>query len=129
MPADRRKQIQELYEAANRASAGKVRPRCRTRAGQPYAVLRGEVQLLLSGEGSETATQALMKLPRPRRMRPRFGHLICEKSAASMYTDSGGLARILPFASDSAATFFHSGSSPNSFQFFTACSRLEWATM
>ena len=54
--------------------------------------------------------------------RPRYFNL--EKSAGSMKTDSGGLARILPFFSDSAATFCHSGSARNAAQFFVAASRL-----
>jgi hypothetical protein len=41
-----------------------------------------------------------------------------------MKTDSGGFARILPFFSESAATFRHSGSAWNSAQFFLAASRL-----
>ena len=40
------------------------------------------------------------------------------------YIDSGGLARILPPASDSVWTFCHSGSARNSAQFFLAASRL-----
>ncbi len=56
-------------------------------------------------------------------------HFNFEKSAGSMKTDSGGLARILPSFSESAATFFHSGSALNSLQFLAAASRLGWARM
>src|SRR5262249_1735635 len=40
-------------------------------------------------------------------------YLILEKSAGSMKTEVGGLARIFPSFSDSAETFFHSSSARN----------------
>ena len=50
-----------------------------------------------------------------------------EKSVGSRYTDST-FSTILPFFSDSAATFKNSGSLRNSAQFFSAAARLGWAS-
>src|SRR5262245_821711 len=51
-----------------------------------------------------------------------------EKSAGSMKTDST-FCTIFPFAFDSVFTFCHSGSAPNSAQFFLAASTLGWDTI
>jgi hypothetical protein len=51
-----------------------------------------------------------------------------EKSAGSMNTDVTWFT-IFPLSSESAETFFHSGSFWNSFQFFVASSRLGCAKM
>src|SRR5262249_14373934 len=51
------------------------------------------------------------------------GYFSFEKSVGSMNTEST-FCTILPFASESAETFFHSGSLRNSSQFLVACSRL-----
>ena len=65
---------------------------------------------------------------------------MCAWRAVSTLFDLGEVGRvhedgdrtfstILPLASDSAATFFHSGSLRKSAQFLSACSRLSWAMM
>src|SRR3954468_16470160 len=58
--------------------------------------------------------------------RIRRAYLMAEKSAGSMKTEST-FSTIFPFASEAAATFFHSGSLRNAAQFVFAASRLGWA--